>query len=242
MTVVLNNLSPDKHLFSSFHLNKDSSKDCTGLGTRISNMQSQQSALKLERMEEIDNNDLQELNETPESSDSESQSSSVQQSSIEHNNNNNSEMPEIAEFKSSLTLNLLQCSIQKGLFEEQISRDFLLLGEKKAMAFGVSLRGVMNEEMSFESLSNNNPVSDEINYANDLNEYKASLYDIINDTIITISSICEFDKEKDWLAQQVAPDSSESEGRTTVRELAQQINIGMQPPSSPSNNSMMTSH
>ena len=68
---------------------------------------------------------------------------------------------------------------------------------------GASLRGVMNNEsQSLESLSVNNPVSDEINIENDLNdEYKASLYDMINDSVVTISSIQEFDREKDWLAQ-----------------------------------------
>ena len=47
-----------------------------------------------------------------------------------------------------------------------------------------------NNPVSSESLSVNNPVSDEINNEDeDLNEYKASLYDMINDPVVTISSI-----------------------------------------------------
>jgi len=49
-----------------------------------------------------------------------------------------------------------------------------------------------------------------------------------NDTIVTLSSIQEFDKNKDWLSRQVALDSSnESEGNQTLRELAGTIKVGV---------------
>ena len=57
-----------------------------------------------------------------------------------------------------------------------------------------------------------------------MNEYKRSLYDMQNDTIVTISSIQEFDKEKDWLTKQLVYDSSdESEGNKTIKDLALNI-------------------
>ena len=55
-------------------------------------------------------------------------------------------------------------------------------------------------EDSLESLSVNNPVSDEVNLDLDMNEYNHNLYNMIDDSIVTISSIQEFDRGKDWLS------------------------------------------
>ncbi len=52
-----------------------------------------------------------------------------------------------------------------------------------------------------EALSVDNPASEEIKFQQEINEYKHSLYDMANDTIVTISSIQEFDKNKDWLSR-----------------------------------------
>lgn len=92
------------------------------------------------------------------------------------------------------------------------------------------MRGIMSnhdfssEQQSEGNLSVDNPASEEIKFQQEINEYKQSLYDMANDTIVTISSIQEFDKEKDWLSRQVALDSSdESEGNRTIRDLATNI-------------------
>lgn len=86
----------------------------------------------------------------------------------------------------------------------QMSRELFSFNERKSVICGMSLRAIMNNddpEDSLESLSVNNPVSDEVNVELDLNEYNHSLYDMINDSVVTISTIKEFDRGKDWLSQ-----------------------------------------
>jgi hypothetical protein len=52
-------------------------------------------------------------------------------------------------------------------------------------------------------LLNENPLSQEnIQLSDDrIEDHKQSLYEMHNDSIVTISSIKEFDKEKDWLTK-----------------------------------------
>ena len=73
-----------------------------------------------------------------------------------------------------------------------MSREFFSLNEKQSVLCGMSLRAIMNNdepEDSLESLSVNNPVSDEVNLDLDMNEYNHNLYNMIDDSIVTISSI-----------------------------------------------------
>ena len=65
------------------------------------------------------------------------------------------------------------------------------------------------------TLSVNNPISDEVevllNNENDNYDTDKQLYGVHDDTVVTLSSISEFDKKKDWLAQQLMCDTSSSE-------------------------------
>jgi len=57
---------------------------------------------------------------------------------------------------------------------------------------------------------------------NDLkeNEKHEKLYGAFNDSIVSLSTIREFDAKKDWLAKQVAPSSS-SEDNDEIQETSQ---------------------
>jgi hypothetical protein len=126
------------------------------------------------------------------------------------------------------------------------------------MLVGVCFRGesvkkpvrmMFNEEIDhgFEvndgaTLSVNNPVSDEVgvllNDDNQVQEANNQLYGVLDNTIITLSSISEFDGKRDWLAQQIAQSSSDSEDhyattqtdghrverKNTIKELSQCLN------------------
>ena len=54
----------------------------------------------------------------------------------------------------------------------------------------------------------NNPVSNEvdvlINNINDMKEGNSVIYGVIDNTVVTLSSINEFDGRKDWLSAQIA--------------------------------------
>eukprot|EP00347_Sterkiella_histriomuscorum_P015112 403358276 len=120
---------------------------------------------------------------------------------------------------------------------QNISKDFQNLQVQKSIFFGVSMRGLLSNQddnsQSDESsgrISFDRPVDEELKFQQDMNEYKHSLYDMANDTIITISSIQEFDKEKDWLAKQVCYTSDESEGNKTIKDLATNIQVGLPSP------------
>ena len=72
------------------------------------------------------------------------------------------------------------------------------------------------------TLSVNNPVSNEVevllNNDGEMIEGNEKLYGVVNNTLVSISSINEFDGNKDWLAQQINCDDDEespmsSEGR-----------------------------
>jgi hypothetical protein len=66
----------------------------------------------------------------------------------------------------------------------------------------------------FSVLSVNNPISDEVEVLlNNENENEADkqLYGVQDDTVVTLSSINEFDKKKDWLTRQLVCDTSSSE-------------------------------
>lgn len=73
------------------------------------------------------------------------------------------------------------------------------------MFYGMSLRAIVqnrtegsgiigsgiqtgNQDDDSDSLTVNNPVSDEVN-VNDFNQQNQSLYDVVNNSIVTISSI-----------------------------------------------------
>lgn len=57
------------------------------------------------------------------------------------------------------------------------------------------------------TLSVNNPVSDEVevflNQEHDMIEADEKLYGMVDNSIVSLSSINEFDGKKDWLAQQI---------------------------------------
>ncbi|CDW77981.1 UNKNOWN [Stylonychia lemnae] len=119
---------------------------------------------------------------------------------------------------------------------QNITKDFQSIRGRKSVFFGVSMRGFLSDHdessnMQSQNLSMDDPVQNEIQFQQDLNEYKHSLYDMANDTIITISSIQEFDKEKDWLSKQIAYDSSDqSDGNRTIKDLASNIQVGVPSP------------
>lgn len=55
-------------------------------------------------------------------------------------------------------------------------------------------------------------------------DHKQSLYEMHNDSIVTISSIKEFDKEKDWLSKQLGGDSSsESDTEQAIHTLIENM-------------------
>lgn len=73
-----------------------------------------------------------------------------------------------------------------------------------------------NIEQHGATLSVNNPVSNEVevflnNLDNEGIESDKNLYGIQDNTVVTLSSINEFDKKKDWLAQQLVYNTSSSE-------------------------------
>ena len=53
------------------------------------------------------------------------------------------------------------------------------------------------------------------------NERHEKLYGAFNDSIVSLSTIREFDAKKDWLAKQVAPSSSSSEDDEEKQETSQ---------------------
>lgn len=63
------------------------------------------------------------------------------------------------------------------------------------------------------TLSVNNPVSDEVevllNHDGEMIEGNEKLYGIVDNTLVSISSINEFDGNKDWLAQQINCDEDD---------------------------------
>lgn len=66
----------------------------------------------------------------------------------------------------------------------------------------MSLRALINndDEEFLESLSVNNPVSDEINVELDMHQLNKSLYEVVDNSIFTISSIQEMDRVDNWLS------------------------------------------
>ena len=87
-----------------------------------------------------------------------------------------------------------------------------------------------NIEQHGATLSVNNPVSNEVevflnNLDNEGIESDKNLYGIQDNTVVTLSSINEFDKKKDWLAQQLVCNTSSSDDykqdsdRTLTRHL-----------------------
>ena len=91
-----------------------------------------------------------------------------------------------------------------------------------------------NIEQHGATLSVNNPVSNEVevflnNLDNDGIESDKNLYGIQDNTVVTLSSINEFDKKKDWLAQQLVYNTSSSEEETiqnSERSLQQHQTTG----------------
>lgn len=86
----------------------------------------------------------------------------------------------------------------------------------------MSLRAIINNEEGElgESLSVDNPVSDEINVELDMHQLNNSLYEVIDNSIFTISSIQELDRVNNWLSNQVDDASS---NQSTIKGLTSEI-------------------
>ncbi|CDW90950.1 UNKNOWN [Stylonychia lemnae] len=211
--------SDNSKLLGSFVLQRDASKEDPSLiaGTRTSNQViSSFSGINFKQFIEDnhENSPVLEQNSAPSSSSSSSSSSSEN----EDNQNENDQNPSLNMLNDFLSQqhSFQTVGLNKTTGIQNISKDFQAIKGSSEQSGNISFQ---------------NPVQEELKFQQDMNEYKHSLYDMANDTIVTISSIQEFDKDKDWLSRQVAYDSSDqSDGNRTIKDLAINIQIGIPTP------------